>query len=37
MRIDPTFSLESHARRVPYKDQKMVDDFVSALRKAGLE
>ncbi len=37
MRIDPKFSLESHARRVPYKDQKMVDDLVSALRKAGLK
>jgi adenylate cyclase len=38
MRIDPTFSAESYGRRVPYfKDQKQVDDFVSALRKAGLK
>jgi adenylate cyclase len=37
MRIDPTFSVESYARRLPYKDQKAIDDIVSALRKAGLK
>jgi adenylate cyclase len=37
MRIDPKFSLESYARRLPYKDQKNIDDVVSALRKAGLK
>ena len=37
MRIDPKFSLESYARRIPYKDQKKIDDLVSALRKAGLK
>ena len=37
MRIDPKFSLESYARRVPFKDQKATDDYVSALRKAGLK
>jgi adenylate cyclase len=37
LRIDPTFSGESTARRLPYKDQKVIDDYVSALRKAGLE
>ena len=37
MRIDPKFSLESYARRLPYKDQKKIDDVVSPLRKAGLK
>jgi adenylate cyclase len=37
MRIDPKFSVESYARRVPFKDQKAIDDYVSALRKAGLK
>jgi len=37
MRIDPKFSLESYARRVSFKDQKATDDYVSALRKAGLK
>jgi adenylate cyclase len=36
LRIDPKFSVESYARRLPAKDQKVNDDFVSALRKAGL-
>jgi adenylate cyclase len=37
MRIDPKFSLEAYAKRAPYKDQKTIDDLVSALRKAGLK
>ena len=37
LRIDPTFSVESRARTIPFKDQKVTDDFVSALRKAGLK
>jgi hypothetical protein len=37
LRIDPKFSMESFARRLPYKDQKVIDDLVSALRKAGLK
>jgi adenylate cyclase len=37
MRIDPKFSAESYARRLPLKDQKAIDDAVSALRKAGLK
>ena len=37
MRIDPTFSLESFARRLPYTDQKVIDDVVYSLRKAGLK
>jgi adenylate cyclase len=37
LRIDPTFSVESRARTIPFKDQKVADDYVSALRKAGLK
>jgi len=37
MRIDPNFSLESYAKRIPFKDQKVIDNIVSALRKAGLK
>jgi TolB-like protein len=37
VRIDPTFSVESYGRRLPFKDQKATDDHVSALRKAGLK
>jgi adenylate cyclase len=37
LRIDPKFSVESFARNLPAKDQKVIDDIVSALRKAGLK
>jgi len=37
MRIDPNFSLESHIRILPFKNRKVIDDIVSALRKAGLK
>jgi adenylate cyclase len=37
LRIDPNFSGVSFARRSPYKDQKVIDDLVSGLRKAGLK
>jgi len=36
-RIDPTFSVESYARMAPYKDHKVIDDVVSAMRRAGLK
>jgi adenylate cyclase len=36
LRIDPKFSVESFAKILPAKDQKVIDDIVSALRKAGL-
>ena len=36
LRIDPTYSAESF-RRFPFKNQKVVDDYVSGLRKAGLK
>jgi tetratricopeptide (TPR) repeat protein len=37
LKIDPKFSAESFARRQPYKDQKVIDNVASALRKAGLK
>lgn len=37
LRIDPTFSVESLARRLPFKDRKATEAYVSALRKAGLK
>jgi len=37
LRIDPTYSVESGARRLPFKNQKDLDDSVSALHKAGLK
>ena len=37
LRIDPTFSVESWARRLPFKDQKATDAYVSAVRKAGFK
>ena len=37
LRIDPTFSLESFAKRAPYKDQKLIDANMAALREAGLK
>jgi adenylate cyclase len=37
LRIDPKFSVESYARRLPYKDPKVIDNIVSTLRKAGLK
>ena len=36
LRIDPKFSVESFAKILPAKDQKVIDDIVSALLKAGL-
>jgi len=36
LRIDPKFSVESFAKILPAKDQKVIDDIVFALRKAGL-
>jgi len=36
LRIDPNFSLEYHAMTMPYKRQETGDNFIKALRKAGL-
>ena len=36
LRIQPDFSLEYHAKTVPYKNQEKLDKSIIALRKAGL-
>ena len=36
LRIQPDFSLEYHAKTVPYKNQEKLDSYINALRKAGL-
>jgi tetratricopeptide (TPR) repeat protein len=37
MRINPKFSLDSYAKRIPYKDQSQTDKLINALRTAGLK
>jgi hypothetical protein len=37
LRINPKFSVDSYAKRLPYKDQSEIDKFINALRKAGLK
>jgi len=37
LRIDPKFSVEQHAKRLPYKRQPDLDRFIEGLRKAGLK
>jgi adenylate cyclase len=37
IRIDPKFSVESHAKILPYKNKADIEREVSALRKAGLK
>ena len=37
LRINPKFSVDSHVKIVPYKDQSQTDKIVNALRKAGLK
>jgi tetratricopeptide (TPR) repeat protein len=36
LRINPKFSIESYAKRLPYKNKTDIERYVSALRKAGL-
>ena len=36
LRINPKFSLESYAKRLPYKNKTDIERYVAALRKAGL-
>ncbi len=36
LRINPNFSLDSLARSLPFKEQSMIDSYIGALRKAGL-
>jgi adenylate cyclase len=37
LRINPNFSLEYFAKALPFKDQKVINKFIDALRKAGLK
>jgi hypothetical protein len=37
MRIDPKFSVELRVKSIPFRDQKAIDDYVAAMRKAGLK
>ncbi|MBI3757936.1 MAG: tetratricopeptide repeat protein [Deltaproteobacteria bacterium] len=37
LRLSPTFSLEVHGQRLPYKDPAVSERFLAALRKAGLK
>ncbi len=37
LRINPKFSLDSFAKIIPHKDQSVIDNFINALRKAGLK
>jgi adenylate cyclase len=37
LRINPKFSLDSYAKILPYKDQSEKDNYINALRKAGLK
>jgi hypothetical protein len=36
IRINPKFSLDNHAKTLPYKDQSVIDRYVDACRKGGL-
>jgi adenylate cyclase len=37
LRLNPKFSVDSYAKRMISKDQSVIDDFINALRKAGLK
>jgi len=37
LRINPKFSVDYYAKRLPFKDQSVNDRIVAALRKAGLK
>jgi adenylate cyclase len=37
LRVNPRFSVDSYAKRLPYKDQSALDKSLDALRKAGLK
>jgi adenylate cyclase len=37
LRLNPKFSVDSYAKRMTNKDQSVVDNFINALRKAGLK
>jgi len=37
LRLNLKFSVHSYAKRMTFKDQSVIDDFINALRKAGLK
>jgi hypothetical protein len=37
LRINPNFSVDYFAKTLPYKDQKVTNNLIDALRKAGLK
>jgi adenylate cyclase len=37
LRIDPKFSVLTYVKTLPYKDQRVIDDYVSDFRKAALK
>jgi adenylate cyclase len=37
LKINPMFSVEQHARIIPYRDRSFIDRMVDALRKTGLK
>jgi adenylate cyclase len=37
LRINPNFSLDALAKSLPFKNQSMIDNYIGALRKAGLK
>jgi hypothetical protein len=36
-KINPKFSLDSFAERLPYKDKSQTEKYIDALRRAGLK
>jgi hypothetical protein len=37
LKINPKFSVDAYAKRLTSKDQSVIDNFIDALRKAGLK
>jgi adenylate cyclase len=37
LRINPNFSVDALAKSLPFKEQSMIDNYIGALRKAGLK
>jgi hypothetical protein len=37
LRLNPKFSVDSHAKKMVSKDQSVPENFAAALRKAGLK
>lgn len=37
LRLNPKFSVDNYAKRLPTKDQSRIDNIIEALHKAGLK